>query len=206
MSVGLDHPEVTRFLARLDEAAAALPPGRREELVAEIRDHLRDALSVGAGDEAALRETLDRLGDPADIVAAEADGAAPAAAAPATPATPVWQTGPPGQEPWPAPRVSPWGGLEIAAVLLLTAGTVVVPVVGPLVGLVLAWVSERWTHREKVVATVLTLLPVAVLVAGARAVLVAVPTSTSTTFDSTGSTAVVETAPAAPAAPAVTAP
>ncbi len=197
MSVGLDHPEVTRFLARLDEAAAALPPGRREELVAEIRDHLRDALSVGAGDEAALRETLDRLGDPADIVAAEADGAPPAAAA--APVTPVWQTGPPGQQPWPAPRVSPWGGLEIAAVLLLTAGTVVVPVVGPLVGLVLAWVSERWTRREKVVATVLTMLPVAVLVAGALAVLVAVPTSSTTTYDQSVPAPVVATEPAVPA-------
>lgn len=197
MSVGLDHPEVTRFLARLDEAAAALPPGRREELVAEIRDHLRDALSVGAGDEAALRETLDRLGDPADIVAAEADGAP--SAAPAAPAVPVWQTGPPGQQPWPAPRVSPWGGLEIAAVLLLTAGTVVVPVVGPLVGLVLAWVSERWTRREKVVATVLTMLPVAVLVAGALAVLVAVPTSSTTTYDQSVPAPVVATEPAVPA-------
>lgn len=196
MSVGLDHPEVTRFLARLDEAAAALPPGRREELVAEIRDHLRDALSVGAGDEAALRETLDRLGDPADIVAAEADGAAPAA--PAAPPTPVWQNGPPGQQPWPAPRVSPWGGLEIAAVLLLTAGTVVVPVVGPLVGLVLAWVSERWTRREKVVATVLTMLPVALLVAGVLALFLVTPTTTSTTYDTPVPSSVVETAPAVP--------
>ncbi len=44
--------------------------------------------------------------------------------------------------------------------------------VGPLIGLVLAWVSAQWTRREKVVATVLSLLPVVVLVLGAASVLV----------------------------------
>jgi hypothetical protein len=61
----------------------------------------------------------------------------------------------------------PWGPLEIIAVLALTLGTFVVPIIGPIVGLVLVWASTRWTHREKKVATLLTVLPVIVLAIGA---------------------------------------
>jgi hypothetical protein len=148
MAVGLDHPEVARFLARLHSAAAVLPPARREELVSEIGEHLREALPDGATD-AQVRSVLDRLGDPADIVAAETDGAPRLAGA--APVQVVVQPG------------SPWGGLEVAAVLLLTVGLFVVPVVGPLVGIVLAWTSPRWTRREKTVATVWAVLPAVAL-------------------------------------------
>ena len=147
-AVGQDHPEVARFLARLESTAAGLPPARREELVSEIGEHLREALPDGATD-AQVRSVLDRLGDPADIVAAETDGVPRLAGA--APLQVVVQPG------------SPWGGLEVAAVLLLTVGLFVVPVVGPLVGIVLAWLSPRWTRREKVVASVWTLLPLLVL-------------------------------------------
>lgn len=156
-AVGQDHPEVARFLARLDSEAAVLPPSRREELLAEISEHLREALA-GAADDAQVRSVLDRLGDPADIVAAETDGAPRV-----TGAAPVQLVVQPG---------SPWGGLEVAAVLLLTVGLFVVPVVGPLVGIVLAWLSPQWTRREKVVASVWTLLPVVVLVVTALAAVV----------------------------------
>lgn len=54
---------------------------------------------------------------------------------------------------------SPWGPLEISAVLLLGLGGLLVPFVGALVGLVLACVSGRWTVREKVLAGVLALSP-----------------------------------------------
>lgn len=149
-AVGLDHPEVAAFLARLRGAAAGLPPARREELVAELGEHLRDALPDGASD-AEVRSVLDRLGEPEDIVAAETDGAPRVVGA--APVQVVVQQG------------SPWGGLEIAAVLLLTVGLFVVPVVGPLVGLVLAWVSPQWTRREKTVATFWAVLPAVALAA-----------------------------------------
>jgi hypothetical protein len=58
---------------------------------------------------------------------------------------------------------SGWGGLEIAAVVVLGVGSFIAPVVGPLVGLVLAWSSARWTVQEKVVTTVMTLVPATVL-------------------------------------------
>ncbi len=59
----------------------------------------------------------------------------------------------------PVPVVTPvggatrWGGLEIAAVLLLSVGSFVAPLVGPLAGLVCAWMSPQWTRGEKWVAT-----------------------------------------------------
>ena len=73
----LDHPAVTDYLSRLEVAAAGLPPWRREELLAAIRGHLREALAdTAADDEAGVRSALDRLGTPEEIVAAE-DGVPP---------------------------------------------------------------------------------------------------------------------------------
>ena len=55
----------------------------------------------------------------------------------------------------------------LSAVMLLTVGAVFLPVVGPLIGLVLVWMSGEWTTREKWVATlivvVLLALPVLLL-------------------------------------------
>ena len=64
----------------------------------------------------------------------------------------------------PAPQRGPWGGWEIGAVGLLSLGSFVAPVIGPFVGLALAWSSPRWTQREKTIATVLALLPLLLLV------------------------------------------
>ncbi len=61
------------------------------------------------------------------------------------------------------PQGAAWGGLEIGAVGLLSLGSFVAPVVGPFVGLALAWASPRWTQREKTIATVLALLPLLLL-------------------------------------------
>lgn len=85
---------VEAYLARLDAAAAVLPPDRRTELVEEIRQHIADALGDALGDadarsESAVRNVLDRLGPPAEIIAAEAplheSTAGPAAPMPAAP-------------------------------------------------------------------------------------------------------------------------
>ena len=48
-----------------------------------------------------------------------------------------------------------WGPLEIIAVILLIVGPFIVPVVGPLAGLVCAWISPAWTRGEKWAATIL---------------------------------------------------
>lgn len=62
---------VDDYLRRLEAAAAHLPPARRAELVAEIRDHVRDAIGEqGLADDAAVLNVLERLGAPEEIVAA----------------------------------------------------------------------------------------------------------------------------------------
>lgn len=51
------------------------------------------------------------------------------------------------------PGGSRWGGLEVAAVVLLAVGGFLVPIVGPVAGLICAWASTAWTTSEKWVAT-----------------------------------------------------
>ena len=59
------------YLRRLDHAAARLPRARRAELVAEIRGHIEAALrEEQTTGEAAVRNVLDRLGPPEEIVEA----------------------------------------------------------------------------------------------------------------------------------------
>lgn len=60
------------------------------------------------------------------------------------------------EPPIPQPPMPPgqWGGLEVAAVLLLGLGAFLIPVAGPIAGLVCAWLSDQWTRSEKWVATI----------------------------------------------------
>jgi hypothetical protein len=67
-------PLVDDYLRRLEAAASGLPPDRRLELVSEIRGHLREALGqIPKGDEAGVRNVLDRLGAPEEVAAAALD-------------------------------------------------------------------------------------------------------------------------------------
>jgi hypothetical protein len=61
------------YLALLEQRAWILPASRRRELIADIRQHIADArAALDAELDADLLTLLDRLGDPADIVAAAA--------------------------------------------------------------------------------------------------------------------------------------
>jgi len=174
MSVVLTHPLVADYLHRLETAAAVLPATRRGDLVAEIREHLTDALAgteQGADGEAAVRAVLDRLGTPDEIVAAEGAGGGgePPASAIQPAAPPSWRPNPPG----PAPGRAVWGPVEVIAVVGLTLGNFVLPVVGPVIGLACVWVSSQWSRREKVVATLWGLAAPIVLALLAMAALLA---------------------------------
>jgi hypothetical protein len=161
---GLQHPLVQDYLARLDQAAAGLPPEIRSELVADLSAHLDTAVGPSSTD-ADVRNTLQELGAPEDVVAAAYDGLG-SAAAPSLLLPPPAVAPTPGGPVWPTPPPSPWGPVEIIAVIGLTAGTFLVPFVGPIVGLIMAWVSDKWSRKEKVIATVLTVAPVFVLAVG----------------------------------------
>jgi hypothetical protein len=143
-----------------------LPPGRRGELVEEIRTHVADALVTIGDDEASVHGVLDRLGEPEDIVGAETVESGDLVGAQSGPVA-SWSSRSTGPQAAPAPAPTPWGPLELVAVLGLTAGPVLLPLVGPLIGLVCAWISTRWTRREKIIATAWTALaPVLVVVFG----------------------------------------
>ena len=72
---------VDDYLQRLEDAAAHLQRSRRAELIAEIRGHIEAALrEEDAAGEVAVRNVLERLGPPEEIV--EAAGPPPADTAP----------------------------------------------------------------------------------------------------------------------------
>jgi len=129
---------VDNYLTRLTGASQALPPDRRIELLAEIRGHIGASLSGGTdADEAAVRTMLDRLGDPADIVAAAVENDPP---------------GPPSDPGTQGQR--PGIGLEVGAVVMLTAGSLI-PVIGWVVGVILLWSSGVWRRSEKLLGTLI---------------------------------------------------
>ena len=153
---------VRDYLGRLETVSASLPVERHGELLAELREHIELALAeAGSSDEATIRNVLQRLGSPDEIVAAElgrSEGPVPAAtlidAAPPT-------------EPSRAVATRPHATVETKAILLLTLGAVLLPFVGPLLGLGYLWSSARWTTVHKHTATIsvvgLLMFPAAIL-------------------------------------------
>ena len=125
---------VEEYLSRLADAARRLAPDRRSELIAEIREHIAASRAGATGkDEADVRTMLDRLGEPVDIVAAALDDGQPE---------------PPPQAAQGRPRL----GLEVAAVVMLTLGSLI-PLVGWAVGVILLWSSGWWRRSEKLLGT-----------------------------------------------------
>ena len=147
---------VRDYLARLETATAVLPAARRAELVGEVREHIEAAIAVdGAPDEAAVRNALDRLGSPEEIVDAEIGDSSPPVASPAI--------GPDGTA---IAELRGIGLLEIVALLLVTVGTFAVPIVGPAVGIALVWVSRVWSTRTKLLITAVSAAVVLVPIIG----------------------------------------
>jgi hypothetical protein len=134
------------YLGRLEAAASHLPEHRRVELVGDVREHIEFALAeAGSSDEATVRNVLERLGPPDEIVAAEAGASAP------TPNDAMASTEP-------GERRSRAVSVETRALTLLTFGAVVLPFVGPLLGLWFVSASARWTLAQKRTATLVVLV------------------------------------------------
>ncbi|MGA7687764.1 MAG: hypothetical protein WCA29_00855 [Jiangellales bacterium] len=111
------------YLEELEGAAAGLPAGRREELRAQVADHLQVGLAA-ASDEEEARAVMDRLGDPWELVAEAAVDL------PAVPARPGPSAG------------------ELVAILLMGIGGIVLPLLGPAVGVMVMRSTPRWTARQ----------------------------------------------------------
>jgi uncharacterized membrane protein len=145
---------VQEYLGRMKVASGRLAVDRRTELIDEVGEHIAAALAeADRRDEATVRNILDRLGQPEDIIAAEVD---PDEKTPGL-VTQVASTTAAG---------SSWGAVEVVALLLLSVGAVLLPFVGPLLGLVLVWLSNAWSQRQKVVASAIILILLAIPVLG----------------------------------------
>jgi hypothetical protein len=121
---------VKEYLHDLEVELRDLPRSRRQELLGEIHEHIDSALAEApTHDEAEVRNVLDRLGDPSDI-AEEA------------------------RQRFGVPKVKS-GALEIAALILLVIGGIILPVIGWFIGVILLWSSRVWTTGEKLAGTLL---------------------------------------------------
>ena len=119
------HPLAETYVNELRHAARRLPRGQRNELIAEIRAHLAEAAPAEAS-QADVLTALDRLGEPAEILAEQGEVSAP-----------------------PVRRL---GFHELAAILLLMFGGFIV-FVGWIAGVFFLWTSDRWTLRDKLIGT-----------------------------------------------------
>jgi len=153
-------PLVESYLDRLLEVSGALPTSRRRELLEEVAAHLDDLVASTRGNEAALRNAMERFGTPEDIVRAE--GVAPVAAASSQRTVPH-RTAPPAGGRGQDGRPTPWGALEIATIALLFAGVTLLPVVGTLAALVCLWLSRQWSQLTKLGVSALVVVPGLVL-------------------------------------------
>ncbi|MGA4508984.1 HAAS signaling domain-containing protein [Propionibacteriaceae bacterium G1746] len=152
MMSALDHRLVADYLARLRAEARRLPADQANELVADIEHHLLDAFNqpplAGDPSEAEIRDVLERLGTPAEVV----DAAAPQGSSMGVPMT--------------APEKPNRGRAEAAAAILLVGAALLFVVwflaipmwVAGIVALVL---SSRWNLGDKVLAALSwgTLMP-----------------------------------------------
>ncbi|WP_040167173.1 DUF1700 domain-containing protein [Microbacterium gorillae] len=127
--------ETTRYLEQLDIELRGLPP----ETAAEIRRGVAEELD--GLDPDAAHERMITLGDPA-FIAASARGEL-SDSADATPGR--------------APEGVASMGFAATAVIVMSLGGFVVPVLGWIVGVALVWASPRWRRAEKIVATAVPL-------------------------------------------------
>ena len=116
---------VEHYLHDLKEELRDLPPARRRELLEEIREHIGEALAeIPEGEEAEVRNVLERVGEPA-VIAEEA------------------------RERFGIRRAKP-GIREILTLILLPLGGFLW-IIGWAVGAILLATSQVWTSREKVI-------------------------------------------------------
>lgn len=113
------------YLRRLGQAARRLPSWQRQLFLAETAAQIDAELGTSTEmDLDQMQALLSSLGDPDTLARANAA------------AVPDWP-----------------GNQELAAVLTLLLGGVVLPVIGWLAGIVLLWASPRWRPADKLLGT-----------------------------------------------------
>jgi hypothetical protein len=114
---------VADYLSELDQALAGLPRSRRREVI----DQLAARIVVERAGGMSADELVARVGEPADIAAA---------------ARARFGLGP-----------DPSSWREVATLFALPAGGLIVPGVGWIAGVVLLWMSDAWSTRDKLIGT-----------------------------------------------------
>jgi hypothetical protein len=137
---------VLDYLAALWAASDDLAPELRDQLMTTVADYIAMRRCSPTDPLEDPEHILHRLGPPEGLAAAARRGRMPAHLR--RPVMPV------------APAGSPSGHLEYAGIALITAGSVVLPVISPLAGLLLVSGSPRWSPAQKTAAWVLAALPV----------------------------------------------
>ncbi|GAA0674150.1 hypothetical protein GCM10010193_28720 [Kitasatospora atroaurantiaca] len=146
MNDTLAHPLVRAYLTSVEERTTALPDVRRQELLADLREHIEVALADSdTFDENSVRRVLDQLGTPGEIAAAAL-----------------------AEEPGnhPVPESSRHTSVTLCLIVMALPAALI-PVIGPFLALaatvaalVRLWKSPQWVRREKRQATLLVLSPV----------------------------------------------
>ncbi len=148
-TAALAHTDVLvlDYLAALWAVTEDLSPEQRDVVMSTVADYIARR-RVGTQDGAERILTL--LGPVEDIAAAARRGRLPV------------HLIPPVAPPMPPERTAAAAGaVEWTGVTLLTAGAVVLPLVGPLAGMLLVSSSPRWTQMQKVAAWLLGAVPAA---------------------------------------------
>jgi uncharacterized membrane protein len=128
MMMRTDDGAVKSYLQRVDRELSTLPRSKRAEIVDEIREHIDEAVAADPPrNEADLRNLLDRIGDPSDIAAEARERFGIQAKRP--------------------------GAMEAITIPLLLIGGIVIPFLGWIAGVIMLWLSEVWTTRDKLIGT-----------------------------------------------------
>lgn len=149
-----EHPLVKKYLAAVARESAGLSPERRNELLADLEEHIAVALAEesASGDDE-IRAVLARLGDPRTIAATALGDEPPAP---------------------PSPGLAVVRAVVRALAVLMLLGVAsslafsAFPVLGgiPLIGaLWCLWAGPQWCKRDKVIGTTAALVPLLFVVA-----------------------------------------
>jgi hypothetical protein len=136
---------VLDYLAALWAESDDLSPELRDELMSTVADYIALRRAAASDPIADPGQIVGRLGPPEALVASVRRGRMP---------THLRLPVPPAPRPRPRAAHTP-GPADSTAVALLVAGTFVLPVVGPLAGMVMVSASPRWSVAHKAAAWVL---------------------------------------------------
>jgi hypothetical protein len=140
-SAGEADKLIRRYLTQLNAALQGVDASRRQDILAEVHEHIEDQRTgLDPDDTASVRTLLDKVGDPAAIAA---EAGAP----------------PPGSRRWDA--WAPW---------LIIFGPVASGL-GWIAGMLILWPSPTWNRRDKLIATLVPLAGLVALFFGLVAAL-----------------------------------